>query len=308
MLPPCAVALFLALRFVPETAAALRRKLDVGGFLSISIAVASIQLCLGRIGGQASVAELATETAVFLVSLAYFIVHTSRTEHGLFEPGLLKDRNFFAAMLVTFLLFFTSYATVILTPLLLTDIHETDNLVIGMLMLPRAVGNVAGVAAAAALNKLFGPRTIIALGVSLMAAAVLEFALLDPGVSSLQVATAGLVQGLGLGLASVPLNVQAFATLPTAARNDASAVRMIFRTIGGSLGIAAVISVITVTRQRGGSDWPILIPLRAVLGDTGDPILDSYRLAFLLLMTVTGVAMCMIMLFGAPTKTAAGKT
>src|SRR5262249_38629025 len=49
LLPPSAFALLLALRFVPETATASRRKLDVGGFLSISIAVASIQLCLGRI-------------------------------------------------------------------------------------------------------------------------------------------------------------------------------------------------------------------------------------------------------------------
>jgi hypothetical protein len=141
-----------------------------------------------------------------------------------------------------------------------------------------------------------------------MGAAVLEFALLDPGVSSLQVATAGFVQGLGLGIASVPLNVQAFATLPTAARNDASAVRMIFRTIGGSLGIAAVISVVTLSRQHGGSDWPILLPLLAALGDTGDLVLDSYRLAFLLLMAVTGIAMGMLMLFGAVTKTAVAKT
>src|SRR3546814_1017271 len=50
----------------------------------------------------------------------------------------------------------------------------------------------------------------------------------------------GLLQGVGLGLVFVPLNVMSFATLPSEYRTDGAGLLSLSRNIGASLGISVV--------------------------------------------------------------------
>tara|TARA_B100000378_G_scaffold172260_1_gene138836 strand:- start:1985 stop:2443 length:459 start_codon:yes stop_codon:yes gene_type:complete len=56
----------------------------------------------------------------------------------------------------------------------------------------------------------------------------------------------GLIQGLGLGLVFIPLNVTAFSTLPGHLRTDGSSLLNLLRSIGASVGI----SITTVLLAR----------------------------------------------------------
>ena len=47
----------------------------------------------------------------------------------------------------------------------------------------------------------------------------------------------GLIQGLGLGLVFIPLNVSAFSTLPGHLRTDGSSLLNLVRSIGASVGL-----------------------------------------------------------------------
>jgi DHA2 family multidrug resistance protein len=57
-------------------------------------------------------------------------------------------------------------------------------------------------------------------------------------VDEMHVIVSGLLQGLGMGLVFIPLQVSAFATLSPALRTDGSSLLNLFRSLGASAGIA----------------------------------------------------------------------
>ncbi len=66
--------------------------------------------------------------------------------------------------------------------------------------------------------------------------------------------TTGLIQGLGIGLVFVPLQVLAFGTLPPNARTEGAAVLNLSRNIGSSIGIAIVVALLARNTQVSHAD------------------------------------------------------
>ncbi|MGN6690911.1 MAG: EmrB/QacA family drug resistance transporter, partial [Sphingopyxis sp.] len=63
------------------------------------------------------------------------------------------------------------------------------------------------------------------------------------------VAVSGLVQGLGMGLVFIPLNTMAFATLGPAWRTDGASLLNLFRSVGASVGISVVTTLLGANTQ-----------------------------------------------------------
>ncbi len=59
----------------------------------------------------------------------------------------------------------------------------------------------------------------------------------------------GVLQGFGTGFVYVPLAAITFATLPTQFRNEGTAVFSLVRNIGSSIGISAVVALLTRNTQ-----------------------------------------------------------
>ena len=64
----------------------------------------------------------------------------------------------------------------------------------------------------------------------------------------------GLVQGLGMGLVFIPLNTMAFATIPPQYRTDGSSLLNLFRSIGASVGISVVTTLLGSNTQTSHED------------------------------------------------------
>jgi len=60
----------------------------------------------------------------------------------------------------------------------------------------------------------------------------------------------GLYQGLGIGLVFIPLNATAFATLPPHLRTDGSSLLNLTRSVGSSIGISIVMTLLARNLQR----------------------------------------------------------
>jgi MFS transporter, DHA2 family, multidrug resistance protein len=65
----------------------------------------------------------------------------------------------------------------------------------------------------------------------------------------------GIVQGTGMGMIFVPLSVLAYETLPKEASDQAASIFNLFRTIGGSIGIAIAATVLT---RQSHANWQSL--------------------------------------------------
>src|SRR3954454_14281170 len=95
------VGLFL---FLPGSKSGPRQRLDLFGFLTLSIGIGALQLFLDR-GEQLdwfSDREIWVELAVCLLALYLFVVHITTGRQPFLAPGLFGDRNFVVGQLLIF--------------------------------------------------------------------------------------------------------------------------------------------------------------------------------------------------------------
>jgi DHA2 family multidrug resistance protein len=78
------------------------------------------------------------------------------------------------------------------------------------------------------------------------------------------VVVSGLVQGLGMGLIFIPLNTMAFATLGPTWRTDGASLLNLFRSVGASVGISVVTTLLGANTQRSHADLAAHITSGAV--------------------------------------------
>jgi DHA2 family multidrug resistance protein len=96
----------------------------------------------------------------------------------------------------------------------------------------------------------FDVRLIMAVGLGLTAYSLWEMTQYSLLMDYWPVVTAGVVQGLGVGLVYVPLSTVAFTTLPSHLRNEGTSFFNLLRNVGSSVGISVVMFLLTQNTQR----------------------------------------------------------
>ena len=218
---------------------------DWFGFLSLAIAVAGIQLILDR-GERADwfeSAEIWIETGIVLAAIYYFLVHTFTTERPFIRPVIFEDRNYSIGMVMIFVFGMLNFVPMVLFPPLLQELRGFPQSVIGLLLGARGAGTLTGFLIMAFAQRV-NPRIPVFLGFSLQAFSGFVIAGFSINLTSFDVAWTSYIQGLGVGLVWVPLNVLAFATLKPAYVPDAAAILHLIRNVGSSIFISVCITVI----------------------------------------------------------------
>jgi DHA2 family multidrug resistance protein len=122
-------------------------------------------------------------------------------------------------------------------------------------MMPRGVGMMLTMMSAGQLlGRGTDPRALLATGFLLTGAGLWGMSLFSPQQGAWPFIATGFVQGAGLGMVFVPLNTIAFASLPMALRTDASAIFMLLRNIGGSIGISVAVAMLERQTQIAHAD------------------------------------------------------
>jgi DHA2 family multidrug resistance protein len=73
-------------------------------------------------------------------------------------------------------------------------------------------------------------------------------------VDRYHIVVSGLIQGLGIGLVFIPLQTTAFATLPPRLRTDGSSLLNLTRSVGSSIGISVMMTLLSRNTQTSHSD------------------------------------------------------
>jgi DHA2 family multidrug resistance protein len=233
--------------YMPETKKLLSR-FDFFGFAMLSIAIGSLQLMLDR--GQTLDWFASTETwitAGLAVLGAYlFLVHLATTRQPAFiSLALFRDRNFLTGNFFIILVGMVLFATLALLPPLLQDLMGYPVMFTGLVTAPRGMGTLA---AMLMLNRLMGKvdtRWLIAFGFLVTAVSLWMMTGFYLQMPSDRVVWSGVLQGLGTGFVFVPLSTITFATLAPRLRNEGAAVFSLARNLGSSVGIAAVVALLT---------------------------------------------------------------
>ena len=226
--------------YLPETRAPAVRRFDWLGFVTLAAAIASLQFVFDR-GEREDWFDSTVIVAFALLSagaLWAFISHSHYTREPFVPQALFRDRNFVACLLLTFVTSGIFYANLSMYALMLQSVLGYPARETGLMLAPRGVGVLLGVAAAGVMRRWIGDRILIAAalgGAAVSIWAVTSFSL-EVGVPT--IVKVGFVQGFFYGVMFAPLTTATFATLAPALRTDGASLVQLVRQLSGGIGIA----------------------------------------------------------------------
>ena len=227
-----------------------RRKFDLTGFALVALGLTSIQLLLDR-GNHIDWFDSA-EAWVYAwlgISCAWMaVIHMTTTREPLFQRLLFADVNFIFGILLSLVMGVVMFATMALLPPMLQRLFGYSVIDTGLSLMPRGVGTLITMQISGILvRKGVDPRMLMALGFGIAALSLWEMSLWSLQTDYWHFATSGFVQGIGMGLVFIPMNASSYATLPPQLRTDGSSLLNLSRSIGSSVGI----SIVTTLLARG---------------------------------------------------------
>jgi DHA2 family multidrug resistance protein len=124
-----------------------------------------------------------------------------------------------------------------------------DALTAGYVLAPGGLGAVITLTLAGQLVNRMDPRWLVSAGAAIIAYSLHLMASLSLGADFWTVLWTRFVQGLGMGLVFVPLTTMSLEVVPAAQMATATGIFNVVRNLGGSLGIAALTTVLSRQTQ-----------------------------------------------------------
>jgi MFS transporter, DHA2 family, multidrug resistance protein len=251
--PIGAIAFYGIWRYIHATPAARRVKFDTFGFVTLSLAIGSLQMLLDR--GEQNDWFGSTETwieAVLLaMSLAYFIIHTATRPAGksFIDYRLLLNSNYVTGLFLIFIVGMVLFATRALMPTMLQGLMGYPAMLAGLVTAPSGLGTMLSMLVVGKLTGKIDFRLLLGTGFAITAFSLWQMTQYTLVLSQSDIVWPGVIQGVGLGLVFVPLSAATFATLSPQMRAEGTALYSLIRNIGSSIGIALVQTLLVRNTQ-----------------------------------------------------------
>ena len=224
---------------------------DWWGIASMAIGLGSLQVVLEE-GSRKDwfssdfVLRLSIISAIFL-SIFFWIELTRK--NPFINLRLLTRRNFGLASIVNVSLGVGLYGSVFILPLYLSQIQQYNAMQIGEVIMWAGVPQLFIVPIVPKLMQRIDMRLLIAIGVSLFAVSCFMNASMSHDTGIDQLRWSQLVRALGQPLIMIPLSSIATAGMEKHEAGSASGLFNMMRNMGGSMGIAALATLVTQREQ-----------------------------------------------------------
>jgi len=250
--PPLALLSLIGLGFaLPRTAPQASLRFDWLGFAVMAVAIAAFQLMLDR--GQTEDWFYSPQIIIcaILAGLGFYLftIHIATADRPFISPALFKDRNFVAA---TILLFAFSVVLISSNALAAPWLQSVSNYPVaeaGILLSPRGLSSMFGMMLVGQLANKVDQRWMVAVGLLLTSWSFWDMIGWNQNVPAYWVAWVMAVQGCGLGMTFIPLQVIAFTTLDPNLRTQGAGLINLFRNIGAALGVSIMAATLVRNSQ-----------------------------------------------------------
>ena len=247
--PIGAIALYGMWRYIRPDQGRQGVRFDMFGFVTLSLCVGALQLLLDR--GQQndwfSSAETWIEAVILIVTLTFFIAHTTMTpaEESFLDYRLLKNGNYVTGLLFIFIVGLVLFATRALIPTMLELLFDYPVATAGLVTAPSGIGTMFAMLIAGRIIGKVDLRLTLLVGFLVTALALWQMTGYSLDLSEADIVWPGVIQGFGVGLVFVPLAAATFATLSPGMRAQGTALYSLIRNIGSSIGISLVQTLLT---------------------------------------------------------------
>lgn len=252
--PLGALAFFLAWAFIHDPSYAKRtiRQIDYMGLWLLVVGLCCLQIVLDR-GERADWFDATWVwvcSGISLVTLTALIGWELRTRAPIIDLRLLTNRNFAVGTFLHFMMGLILYAPLLLQPFYVQTFMGYDAISAGLIMTPGGIGTLIMMPMVGLLLNRVDARWLLFLGMGASCYSLLMMAdVVTLETSMWQFIVPRLVWGLGMGFFFVPLSTASLGMIQKERMGDASALFNLMRNIGGSVGIALAVTLLSRRAQ-----------------------------------------------------------
>ncbi|MGW7683343.1 MFS transporter [Kribbella sp. NPDC054772] len=244
--PVAVLAVLMTRLFVPESRAAVPRRIDPVGQVLVVLLLGGLTYGVieGRSAGWGSPLILGC-FAVAAAALVTLVYYEGRRKEPLLDPRFFRSAPFSGATLIAVCGFSALSGFLFLNSLYLQSVRGFTALHAGLLTLPMAAMTVVFAPVSGWLVGHRGPRIPLVVAGTMLTAAGLILSRLTTSTPTVLLLIGYLVFGLGFGMLNAPITNAAVSGMPRAQAGVAAAIASTSRQVGASLGVAVVGTVLT---------------------------------------------------------------
>lgn len=247
LIPVAFVALIGVLAFIkPDPPREERQNLDWTGFISLSIAVACLQLMLDR--GEREdwfeSVEIVVECSLAILFGWIFLVHSLTSDRPFLDPRLLLERNFVLGIGITTVFGMLFVTPMVLMPAMMQQLRDVPELTAGIFIGARGLGTMLSQIIMIFFAHRWDPRFLFVVGFGTHTYAALVMIGFDMNVSLAEITWLMVLQGFGVGCLWVPMTLVTFSNFDPRRSAEGAAMFHFVRSIASSYYISASYVVI----------------------------------------------------------------
>lgn len=241
-------------------------RVDIPGFVLLAVGIGALQFVLER-GEHHDWLDshlITSLIAVAVVALALMVWWELRVKEPVLDLRVLKDRSLWSGSVAGAALGMGLYGSIFALPIFAQQMLGFDAETTGWVLFPGAVGSALAMVIIARTSRLVDGRLFVVLGACILSYSMFLHAgfTLETGRGDMFWPIA--LRGFGTGCMFVPLTTAAMAGLHGRDLGQGAAIFNLSRQLGGSMGIAALATLLTRYRANYGAH------LASHLG-SGDP-------------------------------------
>ena len=223
------------------------RPFNLMGYAMLAISIACLQLSLDR--GETldwfDSAEMYAYLTVGCAAFWMFIVNSTTSNHPFIPPELFKDRNFMVGTFLYFLVAANMTTALVLQPTLMQKVMGYPILDTGILLIPRGLGMMLGMAIAPKILQLVSATLLLFISITIMMIGIYPFAYLNVEAPASSLTAPPFFHGIGLGLTFVIASTMSYSTLRQDIQVDGATFFNLMRGLGQALGVSLIVSVVS---------------------------------------------------------------